>query len=136
MNGGSPEPLLGVTVAGWPAFVVDAILRRYLPPYLKAMTPEQAREVEHFHTAVHAAAAYWQSRTSVSGSAEPGAAEMASRSTGEDLSTTQAAALLGVSERRVCQLAADWQHDGLARKVGRSWLVDREAVTVYSRKAA
>ncbi len=92
------------------------------------MTPEQAREVEHLHAAVHAAAAYWQSRASVNGNAEVGAAEVASRSTGEDLSTTQAAALLGVSERRVCQLAADWQHDGLARKVGHSWLVDREAV--------
>ncbi len=131
------EPLLGVQVAGWPAFVVDVILRRHLPSYLKVMSPAQAREVEQFHAAVQVAAAYWQKRsTSAASSAEAAAAEVTSRSTSEDLSTTQAAALLGVSERRVCQLAADWQHDGLARKVGRAWLVDREAVAVYARKAA
>ncbi len=115
--------MLGVSVAGWPAFVVDTILRRYLGPYLRAMTPEQAREVEQFHAAVHAAAVHWQARTTAGGNAEAAAAEVPSPSTREDLSTTQAAALLGVTERRVCQFAASWQHDGLARKVGRTWLV-------------
>jgi hypothetical protein len=135
MSDGS-EHVLGVAVAGWPAFVVDCLLRRHGGPYLKAMSPEQAREMEVFHRAVHAAAAYWQARTAVIGSAEAATAEVPSSSRSDDLSTAQAASLLGVSERRVCQLAATWQDDGLARKVGRSWLVDREAVTVYSRRPA
>ena len=125
------EPVLGVQVAGWPAVVVDVLLRRHGAPYLKAMSGEQRREVETFRRAVHAAALYWQARASVTEVPKRSEPETATRSQSDEMSTAEAATYLGVSERRVCQLASTWQYDGLARKAGRTWLLDREAVRIY-----
>lgn len=124
-------PLLGALVAGWPAFVLDVILNRYLPPYLAAMTPQQRAEVERAHQAIGDAARLYDAvRTSVSGSAEAALAETAACSEEHEITTAAAALLLGLTERRVCQLAAGWADDGFARKVGRTWLLQREAVIV------
>lgn len=49
----------------------------------------------------------------------------------DEITIAQAAGLLDVTERRVCQLAAGWADSGLARKVGRSWVVDRQAVVLH-----
>jgi hypothetical protein len=39
--------------------------------------------------------------------------------------------MLNLSEQRVRQLAVRWAADGLARKVGRAWLIDRAGVVMY-----
>lgn len=126
-----PEPLIGAHVAGWSAFAIDAVLHKHLDPYLRAMSPAQRRQVERTHEAIHRAALYWKAQAiSDDGNAEAGAAEIRSSSAGE-LSTVDVARILGVSERRVCQLAVEWMAEGLARKVGRSWLIDAAAVELH-----
>lgn len=120
-------PPLGAHIAGWSAFAVDAILRRHGRPYLAAMGAAQRAEVERTARAVHQAALHWRA-TSADGNAETAPPEVA-RPWGRDEITTAAAALmLGLSERRVRQLAAGWEAAGIARKLGRAWLLDRAAV--------
>jgi hypothetical protein len=121
--------LLGAHLSGWPAFVVDVLLKRHLGPYMAAMTSEQRESVTRAQAAIHAAALHW--RASDDGSAEVPVTEVRAPSNHDEITTAQAAGLLAVSERRVCQLAAGWADDGLARKVGRSWVVDRQAVLLH-----
>jgi hypothetical protein len=52
----------------------------------------------------------------------------------EELTTSQAAVMLDLSEQRLRQLAVRWAANGLARKVGRIWLLDRTAVVIYRDK--
>jgi hypothetical protein len=52
------------------------------------------------------------------------------RDHGDGLDVGQAALLLGVSPRRVQQLAAG----GMGRKVGRAWLLDSTAVREHGRR--
>jgi hypothetical protein len=125
--------VLGVHLAGWPAVVVDVLLGKYLPPYLAAMSPRQRAEVERMRWDVHAAAVHWRA-ISDGCSAQYVATETTPPSTHDEITTAQAAGLLGVSERRVCQLAVGWADDGLARKVGRSWLVNRQAVLLHRQR--
>jgi hypothetical protein len=47
------------------------------------------------------------------------------------VTTAQAAQLLGVSERRVRQLAPAWATQGLARRVGLAWLIDTTALQIH-----
>jgi hypothetical protein len=42
--------------------------------------------------------------------------------------------MLNLSEQRVRQLAVRWAGNGLARKVGRVWLLDKTAVVIYRSK--
>jgi hypothetical protein len=125
------EPLLGAYVAGWPAFALDVILRRYGRDYTPVMNPAQRREMEATRRAIHTAAVLWQASTSASATAQTPTAEITPRLASEKLTTSQAAAVLGVSEQRVRQLAARWVYQGLARKVGRTWLLDPAAVAMY-----
>ena len=126
-----PEPLPGAHVAGWAAFAVDVILRRYAKDYTPAMNPVQRRDMEVTRRAIHAAALLWRASTSASASTQTQAPEPTPRSRSEELTTSQAAAVLGVCEQRVRQLAARWVYQGLARKVGRAWLLDPAAVAMY-----
>lgn len=126
---------LGAHVSGWSAFIVDAILRRDLKRLLPAMSDEQRRVILRTARAVHAAALLYEAErldraASVGGSAEAVLGEMPT-DLNQEIGTEQAAVLLGVSGRRICQLAAIWADHGLARKVGRSWLIDRSAVEMY-----
>jgi excisionase family DNA binding protein len=117
-------------VSGWPAEVVDMVLSRHLPPYLAAMTPGQRAEMEPAHRVIHRAAKAHRAtkvrrRTS---DIEP---EEFSAPSEHEISTREAAEVLGVTPRQVCRLAAEWATEGLARQVGRTWLVDRDAVMTY-----
>lgn len=126
-------PLPGALVEGWSAFVVDVLLTRYLDRYLAAMSPAQRAELALTKAAVHAAAKLHQERGSTAGgSAEAPVAEIDGCSDAW-VGTGDAAPFVGASERRVRQLAARWEHEGLARKVGRSWLIDPQALVMYRR---
>lgn len=130
---GPPQDLPGAHLSGWAAYAVDCILRRNADPYARAMSTEQRMEFEAAGRAIHAAALLWhQHAITAERNAEMVAAEIEESSTHE-IGTAAAATLLGVTERRVCQLAPAWQDDGLARKVGRAWLIDRGAVLLEAR---
>ena len=79
------------------------------------------------------AADYWDdaSSSAADGNAAVVDAAVAAESSQDELSTNAAASLLGVKERRVRQLAAVWQSQGLARRVGQVWLLDRTAVLAH-----
>ncbi len=125
------SPLLGAHVAGWPAFVIDRVLAKHLDVYLACMRPDQRAEMDRTRRAIHAAALHYGDWLA---SVERNAAALLTETQGDleeqELSTAQAAGLLDVTERRICQLAAEWAEDGLARKVGRTWLVQRDAVVL------
>ncbi|MFI7044747.1 helix-turn-helix domain-containing protein [Streptosporangium sandarakinum] len=117
----------GALVAGFGAHVVDRLLARYLPPLLQStpFTAEQRKALEATRDAIaQAADAY--TRQPVAAAATPVAATGPS-STREEITTAEAAVVLGVKERRVRQLA----EGGLGRKVGRVWVMDRAAVLAY-----
>ena len=97
-----------------------------------------AREVVVAWSQVEASAGQWRERAAVqprppaSGASVDGSAEAEIGEVGAgsgvlaDVTTKEAAEMLGVSERRVGQMLAAGALTG--RKVGRSWLVDRGSV--------
>lgn len=100
--------------------------------YLRARPPSLQGAIEEAVTAIRQAACAYEAvlaPTSGSGSAETPLAEIVRRF-GEEITTGQAAVLLGVSERRARQLAAG----GMGRKAGRTWLLDRAAVEEHRRR--
>lgn len=131
----APEPLLGAHVSGWSAFVLDAILRVHGAPYLRVMDPDQRRQIQRTAEALDRAALYWQEQqgcpTCANASAQVAEDQSARPSWNDELSVPEAAGVLGVSPQRVRQLAVGWSAEGLARKVGRSWLVDAAAVALH-----
>ena len=96
--------------------------------YTPAMNPVQRRETEVTWRAIHAATLLWRASTSASASTQTQAPEITPRLGSEELTASQAAIMLNLSEQRVRQLAVRWAADGLARKVGRTWLIDRAGV--------
>lgn len=115
-------------VSGFAAEVLDRMLAAYLPKVLPALSGEQRAEVEATHAAVGWAAGRWQARpVSASGSAETRVTEIVAVSGHDEISTAEAARMLRLSERRVRQLAAG----GMGRRVGRTWLLDRDQVELY-----
>jgi hypothetical protein len=121
----------GAVIGGWPAAVIDTMLSRHLPKYLKAMAPEQRAELERAYRAiVRAAKAYRAS--SDNGPSEPEASALAQDLSHDDeIGTAKAAEMLDVGRRQVVKLAAVWEGEGLARRVGRTWILDRVAVEAY-----
>ena len=135
----SPPYVAGALVTGASAHVLDRLLcspdvRRVvecLPPWLRA-------EVEATATAIgRAALEYVALPVSLDRDAETQDGEIAALSerTGVGpldgwLTAEQAANLLGLSARRVQQLAAG----GLGRKVGRVWWLDETAVRAYGQR--
>ena len=119
--------------SGWPAVVVDMLMSRFLPPFLANMTPEQRAETEAAHRVMARAAKAHKAPSGVdvrrrSSHIEP---EEFSAPSSHEISTAEAATVLGVKQRQVCRLAAVWEGQGLARHFGRNWLVDRAAVEAY-----
>ena len=124
----------GAVITGWSAQALDTLMSRHLPRYLATLSPQQRAELDATHAAIHRAAGAYQAgrltvgvrrRTSDIPEVEFSAAS------GHEVSTREAADMLDVTPRQVCRLAAVWAADGLARQVGRSWLVDRDAVVAY-----
>jgi hypothetical protein len=123
------------------AWVIDAVLRAHGEPFLRALAadprPAYRRAREEFATGtewIRVVAQAWNERhASVPATepAEPGSAEPARTSRGdEEIDTAAAAELLDVSERWVRRLALDWADDGRARKVAGRWVLDRAAVHI------
>jgi hypothetical protein len=121
------EPLLGAFLSGWSAYAVDVILKRYAKDYAPVMTPKQQQEFAATQKAIHRAALHWHAATA---NAQTATAEIPALS-GNEVTTAEAADLLAVTEQRVRQLAALWVHEGLARKVGRVWMIDQAAIELY-----
>lgn len=122
------EPLLSAPVSGFSAHVIDRLLAGPAAvALLRQLAPGQLRQLEETKAAVRLAAAEWEAWT-VSASAD-GNAETASAVMGaglaHDIDIVQAAVVLGVTPRRVRQLA---EAHHLGRKAGRVWLLDRTAV--------
>lgn len=67
------------------------------------------------------------------GSAGPSAPAPAPRSFGDPVNAADAAAILGVSERRVRQLAREGRLGGRQDVTGGAWLFERSAVEQYAR---
>jgi hypothetical protein len=100
-----------------------------LPPWLRAEVDATARAIRR------AAADYEALPVSPERSDETPLGEIGARSErdhGDGLDVGQAALLLGVSPRRVQQLAAG----GMGRKAGRAWLLDPTVVREYGRRRA
>lgn len=120
----------GALVYGFGAHVVDRLLARYLPSLLAStrLSAEQRQEVEETRAAIaRAADTYLAWPISAGGSAETPVAAVEGRSSREEITTAEAAALLGVTERRARQLA----EGGMGRKIGRVWVLDLAAVVAY-----
>ncbi|WP_187280761.1 helix-turn-helix domain-containing protein [Microbispora sp. CSR-4] len=117
-------------VWGFGAHVVDRVLATYLPKFLQTtpMLPEQRAAIEETRAAIaRASDVYLTWPVAVDGSAETPVAEIEGPSPGEEITTAEAAVLLGVTERRVRQLA----DHGLGQKVGRQWVYDRAVVLAW-----
>lgn len=141
-RGGGPErspahPVLVAPVGGFAAFVIATLLDGELPERMVRLAeqaaagrlhPDRLLELRLAWAAIRDAGRQWQQwRASVDGTAEPLPAETPEGSNRErEIDTAAAGALLGVSDRRVRQLAATG--DLAARRVGRAWLIDRSAV--------
>lgn len=135
MSGYRPARMsgLGAHVAGGPAFVIASLLEianvedrlSNLPPPLRASTLETMDDIR-------GAARVWsESRKAGRPAMEP-TGPSATEPLGAFLTTSQAAQALGVSERRVRQLADAATLVG--RKLGRRWQLD--AVSVEARRVA
>lgn len=125
----SPRYVEGAAlVAGFAAHVIDRVLARHLPALLQwtQLSADQRQALEETRTAI-ARAADLHAQQSTSATETP-VAEIGPTSPHDEMSTAEAAAELGVTQRRVCQLA----EGGLGRKVGRVWVLDRAAVLAYS----
>jgi hypothetical protein len=123
-----PVPVPGAHVAGRAAAVIDAILRRHGPAYLSQLAPAVQREVEAAARAIHGAAQVWRASTSADGNAALPPGPVRASSDRDELGAAEAAHRLGVSPRRIRQLADAWAADGLARKCGGDWRIDATAV--------
>jgi len=122
-------------IAGWPSQVIDTLMSRFLPPYLGTMTPGQQAEVEAAHAVIARAARAYRASSDI-GPSEPDASGLAEDLGRDDqISSAEAADVLRVGQRQVCKLAAVWEGQGLgqglARRVGRTWLIDRDVVVAY-----
>lgn len=118
-------------IEGFAAHVLDRVLARHLPAVLAVMpfSPEQRAEVDAARAAIQQAADRYEQRPLSAADDETAldVAAVSADSAHEWISTSEAAVMLGVQERRARQLAAA----GMGRKVGRAWLLDRSAVLVY-----
>lgn len=123
----------GALITGPSAHVLDRILASPNVVRMLAMVqmPAEARaEVDAARRAIRRAAqAFEAASTAVDGTTETSLAEIAPLSSHE-FDTHEAAALLGVGERRVRQLAAG----GMGRRAGGRWLLDRTAVLAYAER--
>lgn len=132
------RPPLVAPVGGFAAYAIGKVLDDALPARLVGLQrqveagrlhPDRLADVRFAWAAVRAAGREWASwrRIAVDGTAEvPPAVQPQDSDPEREIDTAVAAGLLGVSPRRVRQLAAAGHLP--ARRAGRVWLVDRCAV--------
>jgi hypothetical protein len=125
----------GALVQGVSAHVLARVLAspnvaevlRSLPPWMRPELDETCRAIRR------AAHEYEQLAPAVDGSEETEIPEVAAP-LGHEITTREAAVLLGLTERRARQLAAG----GMGQRRGGRWVLDRSAVLAYAvrRRAA
>lgn len=121
----------GALVQGVSAHVLDKVLAspnvaevlRSLPPWLRAELDETRRAIRR------AAQEYEQLPPAADGSAETEVPAVGALLPHE-ITTREAAVLLGLTERRVRQLAAG----GMGQRRGGRWVLDRSAVLAYAER--
>lgn len=116
-------------VRGVSAHVIDRVLSAPNTAKVLDGLPGWLRlELDATRAAIHRAAEAYEAGpvADLGSSATPTAAVDAS-SPHDEISTGEAAVILGLRERRVRQLAGG----GMGRKVGHVWLLDRSAVLAY-----
>lgn len=119
-----------VILSGWPAYAINNMLRRHwrdvedLPPHLRAPLEDTREAIEH--------AAQRYARECRRGNAEAARAETEAPSDKDTLTSEEVADALGVSDRRVRQLAGTGELPG--RQVAGKWTFDPGAVVALSRK--
>jgi hypothetical protein len=119
-------------IAGEPAVMIDTLMARFLPRYLATMSPRQRAEMDTAHRAIRRAANAHQATSSDDGPSEPSTSDLAEDLSRENrIGTAKAADMLKVGQRQVCKLATVWEAEGLAERVGRMWLIDRDVVVAY-----
>ncbi len=124
----------GALVTGFAAYALHALM---VSPRVAEQLDRMAQaqpwirpELDAARRALRRAAAEYEALpVAVDGSAAEQLAEAAASSVHE-IDTAQAAALLGLSERRIRQLAAE----GMGRQVGGRWLLDRGLVLAYGHR--
>lgn len=120
-------------VSGLPAHVIDRILALHLSAVLGSLPFSQAQrqEIQAAKNAIHRAADRYIGLPSVAapGNTATKIEEVAASWSPDEITTAEAGELLGLTERRMRQLAAC----GMGRKAGHAWLLDRSMVLAYSR---
>jgi excisionase family DNA binding protein len=129
-----PAPILSAPVGGFSAFVLARVLEDALPARIVSLQrqaetgrihPDLLAELTHTWAAIGEAARQWaERRASADASTEAAFTETPAR--WAEIDTDRAAGLLGVTPSRVRQLVRSGELN--ARKVGRSWLVDRTSI--------
>jgi hypothetical protein len=121
--------VIGANVSGFSAHVYDRLAARYLPALLVAMSEEQRREVLATQAEVRQSAAFWDSvKSAERGNAAMPFSPAGASSAAHEVGVAEVVQLLGLGARQVRNIAQRWEPEGLARKVGMSWLLDRAAV--------
>ncbi|WP_405924743.1 helix-turn-helix domain-containing protein [Streptomyces sp. NBC_00035] len=122
----------GALVDGVTAHVLDKVLASpHVSEVLRSLPPWMRDEVEAGRRAIRRAAREYEQLgvAAAEGRAETEIPEVAAP-LGHEITTGEAAALLGLSERRVRQLAGD----GMGQLRGGRWVLDRSAVLAYAER--
>lgn len=121
----------GALVDGVSAHVLDRVLRSpNVEQVLRSLPPWMRSELEATRRAIQRAARDYEARlVAVDGTAETEVPDVGAP-LGHEITTREAAALLGLTERRVRQLAAG----GMGRRRGGRWVLDRSAVLAYAER--
>jgi hypothetical protein len=122
----------GVILDGWELYAITRVLSRHLPEYLEPLPLHLREPIEdRFAECLQMAREWTEDRKR--GSAEAAPAEVVTDSS-QELTSTEVATILNVSERRVRQLAEAGALAGHQRKRGGPWIFDRGAVLAHAQR--
>ncbi|WP_153453808.1 helix-turn-helix domain-containing protein [Streptomyces smaragdinus] len=121
----------GALVQGASAHVLDRVLASpNVVAVLRSLPSWMGPELDETRRAIRRAAREYEARAvAVDGSAETEVPEVGA-SSGHEVTTGEAAVLLGCTERRVRQLAAG----GMGARRGGRWVLDRSVVLAYAER--
>ncbi|MGW6915560.1 helix-turn-helix domain-containing protein [Kitasatospora sp. NPDC054939] len=129
-----PGYVEGALVTGVSAHVLDRILAApHVSAVLASLPPWMRPEVDATRRAVRRAARAYEALPT----AADGNTELPPDAPGpqweHEITTAEAGAILALSQRRIRQIAA--AHDGMGRRTGGRWLLDRSAVLAYRERS-
>jgi hypothetical protein len=117
-------------------WLVDVLMSRYLPRERALMKAADREELGAFLPVLRRARKAYErgeaEEMSDSCCADMTWAELPEESNHDlEVGTTRMAQMTGVSHRHAARLAAQWESEGLARRVSGSWLIAVTAVEAY-----